>query len=118
SRRLPRRGTVREARFPRGLGGVDAQLRVLLEEADASVPAQDGIVVSSGARGHRLLVPMHRLGEEPGNQTVVGAGTQLRLSPPLADHARVVSALVLPAQLRQHLARLLHAATDALAELV
>ncbi len=93
-------------------------MRVPLHEADAGVPAQDGIVVSSGARGHRRRIPFHRFEEEARGEAGMRPSAQLRLAPPLPDDPGVVGALVLAAQLRQDTIRLIHGHVVALAELV
>src|SRR5882762_4391648 len=113
-----RRRSVRKARLARFLFRFRFEVWIALHEADAGVPAQDGVVVSGGAGSHRLRVPVHRLEEEAGGEAGVRSPPQLPLAPPLGNHPGVVGPVVLPAQLRQCPVRMACAHVGVLAELV
>src|SRR5204863_9423523 len=98
-----RRSSVREARFRGVLPRLRLETRVAIHEADAGVPAQDGVVVARGGERHRSLVPAHRLEEPPRGHARVRAALELRLGPSLGDDSREIGALVFALELAQNL---------------
>src|SRR5260370_25667162 len=85
---------VSEAHFGTQVLHVGSQVRIVLDESCASVPAQNGIIFFRGTDLSGLLVELHCLAQTTADEGARPLGAVLRFGPPLANDPLIIDSII------------------------